>query len=107
MPLLRSWDSLSRAALQICRRYAAGSVRSGVWGKAASGRYRSRFCNVRFRRTHYSRELSSEGAGRLMSRDILTSHEGATERALTANWFVAADFLSGPGDPLLARRRHG
>ena len=34
LPVLRSWDSLGRVVLQICRRYAAGSVRSGFWGKA-------------------------------------------------------------------------
>src|SRR2546430_16785289 len=33
MPLLRSWDSLGRVVLQICRRYAAGSVRSGLGAK--------------------------------------------------------------------------
>ena len=42
-----------------------------------------------------------------MSRDILTSHGSANGHAIPADWFVAADFLFGPDDPLLACRRDG
>lgn len=34
MPLLQSWDLLGRIVLQICRRYATGTVRSGVLGRS-------------------------------------------------------------------------
>ena len=46
LPVLRSWDSLGRVVLQICRRYAAGSVRSGFWGKAVVALEVMRLCNL-------------------------------------------------------------
>src|SRR5207253_640853 len=40
-------------------------------------------------------------------RDTLNDDGLATEYALSADWFAATDFLSGPDCSLLARRRFG
>src|SRR5260221_10091356 len=56
---------------------------------------------------HSCLELVPTFEAKLPSRDILAPHERANGHALSADGFVAADFLSGPGDPLLACGRNG